>query len=331
MRSRKGDMSMSGRNTGKTILITGGGGFLGARLAELILAKDPKAAILLTDIDRSPRVDALAGRVEFIRADISDPGICRDLVGPHTGTVYHLASLVSGGAEKDFEAGLRANLFATIHLLEACRLRAEKPVFVFTSSIATFGGRNLPDEVDDYTYQHPQNSYGAAKVAGEQLLNDYSRKGFLDGRGVRLPAIIVRDVANTALSGYASNMIREPLAGKDYLCPVGEEMRIPLMGIATATRLLHALGTMDGALLGDYRSLNGRGISPSAGEIAAAVAACAPPERPLGSIAFRRDPEVERVVAAWPRVMHGKRAEALGLPGDRGIEAVIREYLAGLG
>lgn len=311
----------------KTILITGGGGFLGARLAELILEEKPEAQILLTDIVRSPRLDALEGRAEFIQADISDPQVCKDLVGSRTGTIYHLASLVSGGAERDFEAGMKANLFATIQLLETCRLQGQNPVFVFTSSIATFGGSSLPDEVDDYTYQHPQNSYGVAKVAGEQLLNDYTRKGYLDGRGVRLPAIIVRDMANTALSGYASNMIREPLAGQDYLCPVSEEMRIPLMGIKTAARLLYGLGSIEGYRLGDYRSMNGWGISPTALEIAEAVSIAAPAGKPLGRISFQPDSEVEDVISAWPRVMLGKRAEALGLPRDRGIGDVIREYL----
>ena len=322
---------MSAQSVQKKILITGGGGFLGARLAALILAREPAAKIVLTDIARSPRLDPLAGRVEFIQADISDPGACRDIVHIDTGTVYHLASLVSGGAEKDFEAGMKANVFATINLLESCRLRAEKPVFVFTSSIATFGGRDLPDEVDDFTYQHPQNSYGVAKVVGEQLLNDYTRKGYVDGRGVRLAAIIVRDVANSALSGYASNMIREPLAGKDYVCPVGENIRIPLMGIKTPARFLYELGTMDGSRLGDYRTLNGRGISPTAGEIAAAVAARAPRGGTPGAIRFRPDPEIERIIATWPRVMHARRAASLGLPGDAGIGDIIDEYLAELG
>lgn len=312
----------------KKILITGGSGFLGARLAARILADDPGAKIVLSDIAVGPRLDSLAGRIEFVQADIGDPAVCRNLIDSDVGTVYHLASLVSGGAEKDFEAGMRANVFATINLLEACRLRAERPVVVFTSSIATFGGTHLPEEVTDYTYQHPQNSYGVAKVVGEQLLNDYTRKGYVDGRGVRLAAIIVRDVANTALSGYASNMIREPLSGKDYVCPVGEDTRIPLMGIEKAAEFLYRLGRIDGGLLGDYRTVNGRGISPRAGEIAAAVAKKTPPGKPLGKITFRPDPEVEKIISTWPRIMRADRAVQAGLPGDASIVDIIEEYLA---
>lgn len=310
------------------VLITGGAGFLGARLARVILDRHPDAAVVLTDVVSSPRVSQLGAAVTFVQADVADSAACDTLVTSETTAVYHLASLVSGGAELDFEAGMRANVHATINLLEACRRRAKRPIFVFTSSIATFGGARLPSAVDDYTHQHPQNSYGVAKVVGEQLINDYTRKGYLDGRGVRLPAIVVRDVANTAASGYASTVIRELAAGRDYVCPVPPETRIPLMSTRTAVECLYALGTIDGTALGSHRTVNGEGTSPSVAEMEAALARIAPRETRLGKIVYKPDPAVEAIIAAWPRVMRADRSREIGLPGDESIDAAIADYLA---
>ena len=149
--------------------------------------------IILTDIIKHERLEAVKDKVVFVKADLTSAQACRKLVTKEVGVIYHFASLVSGGAERDFEAGLNANLYAPLNLLEACRKQGRCPKFIFPSSIAAFGGRDLPEEINDYTFQHPQNSYGMAKVIIAQLLNDYSRKGYSDGRGVRLPAIIVQD------------------------------------------------------------------------------------------------------------------------------------------
>ena len=313
-----------------TVVITGGGGFLGARVAALLLERLPDLRIVLTDIARTPRVSALGTRVDFVEADLSDSDSAGRVIDASTGTVFHLASLVSGGAERDFEVGLRANVYATINVLEACRLYARSPAVVFTSSIATFGGSALPVEVTDLTHQHPQNSYGVAKVVGEQLLNDYSRKGYLSGRGVRLPAVAVRDTPNSAASGYASTMAREALAGRDYVCPVSRDTRIPIIGADTAVRLLVELAELDGGALGDFLTINGPGISPSAGEIADTVARLATPSRQLGSISFAPDPDVEAMVASWPRAWRSERADELGLPRDQGIDSIVASYLSSI-
>ena len=313
--------------TQDTVLITGGCGFLGAKLAHMLLDREPGRSIVLTDIVESPRLEPLMDAVTFIQGDLSDRQFCLDLVTGHVSTVFHLASLVSGGAERDFEAGMKVNLYATLHLLEACRFQGKTPRFVFASSIATFGGRGLPDEVNDWTYQHPQNSYGVAKVIGEQLLNDYSRKGFVDGRGVRLPAVVVRDVPNTAMSGYVSNMIREPLSGKDYVCPVGPETRIPIMSAGKAVELFLCLGDLPGEVLGDYRTLNGPGISPTAGETADTVRRLAPAGCHVGEIRFASDPVMQGIIDSWPKVMRAERANALGLPSDDSIESLVLDYV----
>jgi nucleoside-diphosphate-sugar epimerase len=311
------------------ILITGGSGFLGASLAGRLLSADgtgPKR-IVLTDLLEHPRLAGLGRRVDFIRADLADGAACRDLIAPDVACVYHFASLVSGGAEKDFEAGLRANVLATMNLLEACRMGGRCPRFVFTSSIATFGGSNLPEEVDDLAHQHPQNSYGVAKVLGEQLLNDYSRKGFIDGRGVRLPAIVVRDEPNTAASGYASAILREPLAGRDYICPVSPDTRIPILSVGRCIAALRQLGELPPGSLGDWRTINGPSLSPSAREMADAAAR----HGARGPVRFESDPAIQKMIASWPRRMRALRAAALGLEADRSVDELVRDYVASLG
>lgn len=278
-----------------------------------------------------PRLAPIRDRVEFVRADLADAASCRALVRPDVACVYHFASLVSGGAERDFEAGLNANVLATLNLLEASRRQGQRPRFVFTSSIATFGGTRLPATVNDWTHQHPQNSYGVAKVVGKQWLNDYSRKGFLDGRGVRLPAIVVRDEPNTAASGYVSALFREPLHGRDYACPVGPATRIPIMSVQRCIALLAALGALPDEALGDYRTINGPNLSPSAGEIAADVAAFLQRTgRAGGMIAFAPQPAIQTMIDSWPREMLAKRAADLGLQADDSLAEILEHYSAEL-
>ena len=312
----------------QTILITGGSGFLGVSVAERILAKTPEATVVLSDIVKHPRLQRLEGRVTFVVADLTETGACRFLVTKEVGTIFHFASLVSGGAEADFAVGLQANVYAPLNLLEACRTAGQRPRFIFPSSIASFGGKDLPETVTDWTYQHPQSSYGVAKVVVEQLLNDYSRKGYIDGRGLRLPAIIVRDEPNTAASGYASALIREPLHGREYRCPVSPDTRIPVLSIRTCVELFLACAELKEEAFGDYRTLNAPGLSPSAGEIAHAVRGCGA-MRP-GLIEFQPDPKVQRIVAAWPKRMAAERANRLGLLADASIEEIVSHYRASL-
>ena len=311
---------------GKTILITGGSGFLGALTARRLLQSNPQQRILLSDIVQHPRTKGLAGKVGYLRVDLSDAGACRNLLTPDTSAVYHYASLVSGGAEQDFVGGFNANVRATINLLEACREHGACPRFFFASSISTFGGASLPPGVDDWTHQHPQNSYGAAKVLGEQLLNDYSRKGYIDGRAMRLPAIIVRDEPNTAASGYVSALVREPLARRDYVCPVPPDTQIPILNARTCIDLILRLMELPPGALGDYHTINCPNLAPTAQEIAEAV--MRQQRQGTGRITFRPDPSVARIVASWPRRMLFERAEKLDLTTAVTIDAIIGEYLA---
>jgi D-erythronate 2-dehydrogenase len=307
-------------------LITGGGGFLGAAVARLLLRRDPAVRLVLTDLAEHPRVADLRGRVTFIRADLADPGACRALVTGDVDRVFHFASLVSGGAERDFAAGLSANVHATMHLLEACRLAGSAPRLVFTSSIAVFGGTDLPGTVTDTTAQHPQNSYGVAKLIGEALLQDYTRKGYLSGRAIRLPAVVVRDEPNSAASGYASGLIREPLAGRAYTCPVTPETRLPIISVDRCVAVLADLADLPHGALGDWCAINGPGIAPSAGEIAAAVVASG---RARAPIRFAPDPAVMGIVASWPQNWRHDRATALGLAADASVAAILAGYQDG--
>ena len=307
-----------------TILVTGGSGFIGASLAKLLLRKEPAASLVLLDVARSRRLDAVVDRVTFVEGDVSDRDTCERLVTEEVTTVYHLASLVSGAAERDFLGGYRANLDGTVNLLGSCRRLDRRPRFVFAGTTATFGGERLPDVVDDWTHQHPQTSYGVTKAIGEQLLNDYSRKGYIDGRGVRLPAIVVRDESNPAASTYVSALVREPLAGKDYTCPVASETCLPVLSIGRCVEMLRSLSELPEGSLGDYRTINGPSIAPTAQEIADAVREIG--GKDAGKITFDPEPEIADIVKTWPGRVRFDRAALLGLKPDDSIEAIVEAY-----
>ena len=233
------------------VVVTGGAGFVGSRLARELLAAgslgvaDGGAGPLsrVTLIDRSPAPADLAahGRVTVIRGDLGellDPARAGWRALAAADVIFHLAAAVSAECEADFDLGLRANLRATESLLAACRALATNPVVVFASSLAVFGGSTehpLPAVVDDHTLPNPQSSYGTQKFIGEQLLADYTRKGFLRGRAVRLMTVSVRPGRpNAAASGFFSSIIREPLAGQRAVCPVGAGTEVALMSPARA-------------------------------------------------------------------------------------------------
>jgi nucleoside-diphosphate-sugar epimerase len=230
------------------VLVTGGGGFLGYRLAQALLKKGTLsdaagveqaiARITLFDMAFPENADA---RLECVKGDLNDEDCVEAVLGGGVDAIFHLASVVSGAAEADFDLGMRVNLDGTRGLLDACCKQARPPRLVFTSSLAVFGGE-LPEVLDDGTTPNPQNSYGAQKVCCEYLIGDYSRKGFVDGRVVRLPTISVRPgKPNLAASSFASGIIREPLAGVAAVCPVSPDASLWLLSPARAIEaLIHA-------------------------------------------------------------------------------------------
>jgi nucleoside-diphosphate-sugar epimerase len=312
------------------IVITGGCGFLGRRVAIRLLQQ----GCGLGSIDELVLFDNAAPalplpedkRVRLVTGDIADPATVSRLIGPGTDAVFHLAAVVSGEAEANTELGYRVNLDGTRAVLDACRALGTSPRLVFASSLAVYGG-TLPPSVGDDTALTPQTSYGTQKALGELLVNDYSRKGFVDGRALRLPTVVVRPGRpNRAASTFASSIIREPLCGQDAVCPVTPDT---IMALASPRRivegLVHAL-SLPGAAFGASRSLQLPGFSVAVGEMAAALRR-AGGEAAHARISWQPDPVIQAIVSGWPRGLATPRAEALGFDRDRDIDEVIAAFI----
>lgn len=318
-----------------SILITGGAGFLGLRLARRLLAagtiagtgdtRVPVTRIVLADVTAAALDDP---RVVSVTGDVADPAFVRSIVAPGTTSVFHLAAVVSGQAEADFDLGLRVNLDATRLLLEACRGLGTPPRFVFTSSVAVFGGE-LPTPVPETWILNPQNSYGTQKAVGELLVNDYSRKGFVDGRALRLPTITVRPGRpNKAASSFASGILREPLAGETAPCPVPRETPLWVSSPRAVIGQLVEAHDAPAAAFGTSRSLNLPGLTVTAGEMVETLARVAGPEV-AGRVRWEPDEAVAAIVTRWPARLETVRAEAMGMKAEPHFEAILRAYIAG--
>jgi nucleoside-diphosphate-sugar epimerase len=315
------------------VVITGGTGFLGRRLTDRLLArgmlKGPDG--MSHAIERITLVDLIAPahvtdpRVTCIAGDVANPSLLERAVDRTAGSIFHLAAVVSGMAEADFDLGMRVNVDASRALLDVCRSLGHRPRIVFASSVAVYGG-DLPALVLDGTALMPQSSYGAQKAIVELLLSDYTRRGFIDGRVLRLPTISVRPGRpNAAASSFASGIIREPLNGEDAICPVPADTRLWLLSPATAIDCLIALHDASPTTLGLNRVVNAPGLSVTAGEMVAALERIAGPDV-AARVRWERDPRVERIVASWPGAWDTSRARALGLPADTSFDAVVRRY-----
>ncbi len=318
------------------IVITGGAGFIGRKLAARLLKepfltnrageRKPLEKLVLFDAIEAPPELANDERVEAIVGDIGNAAAIRALIDDEVDSIYHLAAVVSAGAEADFDLGWLVNLDGMRLVLEAARRTNGVPKVIFTSSIAVYGGM-MPDVVVDETPLIPQTSYGAQKAVGELLIHDYSRKGYIDGRAIRLPTISVRPgKPNKAASGFASGIFREPLIGIDHACPVRPESCMALMSPRKVIDSMVRIHEVDAADLGDSRSLLLPGLRVSMGDAAQAVERVGA-GRDLGKITFEMDEAVQKIVDYWPRETYSARAEALGFVGDDNVDDIIRAHI----
>ncbi|MFZ2739313.1 MAG: D-erythronate dehydrogenase [Burkholderiaceae bacterium] len=315
------------------ILVTGGAGFLGARLSRVLLQKGqlnglPISELSIADLYPPPPDLAADPRVKVHTGTLLEQSA---LLASGFDAVFHLASAVSGECELDFDLGLRSNLDSTRALLEGLRQAGNKPRLVFASSVAVFGpdaSNPLPDLVADSTLPSPQTSYGTHKLMCEHLIADYTRKGFIDGRSARLMTVTVRPgKPNGAASSFFSGIIREPLAGMDTTCPVDPEVSHPVSSPSNAVQGLITVFEASREAMGGRLALNLPGLNVTVGEMLQAL------EDVAGKVVrqrvrFERNELVAGIVANWARGGSAKRANALGLHPDVSFKAIIEQYIA---
>ena len=319
------------------VLITGGTGFLGLMLARRLLSRgeltgpsgkpEPIDSIVLLDaVAPALRPDGLDARVEILSGDISDAGLVTRLVDRREISVFHLASMVSYGSELDFDGAMRVNLDGGRSVLEACRHQAQGCRLVFTSSIAAFGGAAMPDVVSDNTKLTPETTYGTTKAICELLVNDYARKGFVDGRTARLPTVVIRPGRpNAAASSWVSGIFREPLNGQECVVPVELTTRVPLSGYRRIVDNLVRLHELDGEALGNDRAMNLPALDVTGQEMTDGLRNAA--NRPLGPITVRPDPAIMKIYASWATRSSSERATAMGLKRDESVESIVQAYI----
>jgi nucleoside-diphosphate-sugar epimerase len=316
------------------ILIVGAAGMIGRKLTAALVEKGELAGRRISGLTLADVVEAAVPAAPFdvrsIAADLSAPATAAELVEHRPDVIFHLAAIVSGEAEADFEKGYRINLDGTRALLEAVRLAhladGYHPRFVFTSSVAVFG-QPLPPVVPEDQVLAPLSSYGTQKAIGELLLADYSRRGFLDGIGIRLPTIVIRPgLPNRAASGFFSGILREPLAGMPATLPVGDDVRHWFASPRTATGFLLQAAAVDTAGLGARRTLDMPGLAASVGDAIEALRRAAG-DAAVALITREPDPAVARIIESWPEAFDPQRALALGFTADASFDEIIRHHI----
>ena len=314
------------------VLVIGAAGMLGRKLAQRLAADGVLGAqaidsMLLVDVV-PPTIPLGDVPVETVVSDLAEPGVASGLITARPEVIFDLAAVVSGEAEIDFEKGYRVNLDATRHLLEAVRTASDdyRPRLVFSSSVAVFGPP-IPDVIGDEQATTPATSYGTQKAIVELLLADYSRRGFIDAVGIRLPTICVRPGApNRAASGFFSGVIREPLNGQEAVLPVSRDVRHWFASPRAAVQFLVRAATMDTDELGLRRSLTMPGVSATVDEEIAALRRVAG-DQAVALIRDEPDEMIARMVGSWPRAFDARRAAALGFVAETDFDEIVRVYV----
>ncbi len=317
------------------VMIIGAAGMIGRKLLQALSASGklgdaPITKLTLADVIEPTKPEGFAGEVSLHAIDLSDPAVAPKLVASRPEIIIHLAAIVSGEAEADFEKGYRVNFDGTRYLFEAIRQEHQshgyKPRVVFTSSIGVFGAP-FPETIEDDFFLTPLTSYGTQKAVGELLLNDYSRRGIFDGVGIRLPTICIRPgKPNKAASGFFSGILREPLAGLPAVLPVDDTVRHWHASPRAAVGFLVHAATMDTGLLGDRRNLTMPGISATVAEQVEALRRVAG-EKAVSLIKHEPDPTIMRIVGGWPRRFNPERARELGFRAETSFDEIIRIHI----
>ncbi|GBD43846.1 UDP-glucose 4-epimerase [bacterium HR40] len=310
------------------VLVTGGAGFLGRKLAARLLADGALGGAAIERLvvaDVAPAQLPADPRLAIVTVDLASDRPLDALVAD-CDLVFHLAAVVSAGAEADFDLGYRVNLDGTRRLLEALRRTGRRPKLLFASSVAVFGG-DPREPITDTTHLTPQTSYGTQKAAGELLVNDYARKGFIEGGSLRLPTIVVRaGRPNLAASTFASSIIREPLAGEEAICPVSPETAMYVLSPRRVIdAFIHAAGLPDAAW-GWFRALTLPGITVRVRDMLEALERVAGPQV-RARVRFSPDPRIQRIVDSWPPHFRVRRALELGFAADPDFDSIIRAHI----
>lgn len=316
------------------VVITGGAGFLGSRLARKILdvghLTDSTGNV--SEVHELVLVDVAAANIDDQRArvitgDLADPALIESAVTPDTDSIFHLAAVVSGQAEAEFDVGMRVNLDATRALLERCRKLTRPPKVVFTSSLAVFGGP-LPDPVPDNAPVTPQTSYGTQKAIGELMVYDMTRKGYIDGRSLRLPTVTVRPgKPNKAASSFASGIIREPLSGIDALCPVAPTTATWVSSPRAVVANLIVGHEAPSARFGPTRSVNVPGVRIAVRDMVETLRRIAG-DSVAAHVKWQLDPAIDKIVSTWPSNFAPVLGASLGMRADSDFEDIVRAYIA---
>lgn len=309
------------------VVITGGCGFVGRMVAEKLVDRGDDV-VLFDTINGLDGESELAKNVKVVVGDITDKSTVDNTIAG-ADAVIHLASMVSSGSEADFDMALRVNIDGGRNVLDACRKQGPATKVLFSSTLAVFGGSEMPQRVQSMTRPIPQNTYGMTKVVIELLVNDMTRKGYIDGRTARFPTVIVRPgVPNAAASSFASGMFREPLAGVGHALPVPRSTRMALTGHRTLVKNILILLDLPAEKLGDDRILNFPNKTSSVDEMVAALQATAAKRNiKLGPITDEVNPTIKAIVDGWATEMDAERAESLGLVSDPGLEQAVADYL----
>ena len=318
------------------VVVTGGTGMIGRKLIDSLLLW-PEMIDHTGDrleVGEIVAVDVVAPnpplpedkRLTVVTGEVSDARLIESVIDAETDAVFHLAAVVSAAAEEDFDLGMRVNLDGIRTVLERCRALPHAPRVVFASSVAAFGG-DMPAVITDATTPTPQTTYGATKVIGEYLIDDYSRKGFIDGRAMRLPTIVVRPGRpNKAASTWASSILREPLAGRPAVCPVTEDSRMWMMSPRRVVQAFRHAHDLDAAAWGTHRVINLPGITGSVAESMAALEAAGGGEA-RGRVTFAHDPFIQRIVDGWPNRFETPRALAMGFEADADLREIVSVFM----